>query len=159
MIKRMFALSAALMLTLSFATASRAGTVTVDATFNAVGGTATDVEIALVPPAGDTLSVVSTMSSNLTITSTTYDTTTNELTVNFDRVAGGSFEVMLNGTTAGEVGLGDYGLTGTLGTITSSGLQVSVSSVPEPSSMALLGLGLASFVAFRRRFSKKSPVA
>jgi hypothetical protein len=32
-------------------------------------------------------------------------------------------------------------------------------SVPEPTSMALLGIGISSFIAFRRRFSKKLPVA
>jgi hypothetical protein len=157
MIKRMFLLSAALMLSLMFSTASHAGSIYVDATFSAVGGTATDVEIALNPPAGDTLTYVSTTSPNLTITSATY--AAGELTVNFDTASAGSFQVLLSGSTDGIVGLGNYGLTGTVGTITSSGLNVSVSSVPEPSSIALLGIGVSGFIAFRRRFSKKSPVA
>jgi hypothetical protein len=158
MIKRMILLSAALMLSLAFAMPSHAGSVIVDASFNAVGGTATDVEIALNPPTGDTLTYVSVSSHNLTIMGTpTY--AGGELTVDFARSAGGSFEVVLSGTTDGIVGLGNYGLTGTLGTITSSGLDVSVTSVPEPSSIALLGIGLSGFIAFRRRFSKKLPVA
>jgi hypothetical protein len=43
-------------------------------------------------------------------------------------------------------------------TITTTALSFSVAAVPEPTSMALLGIGMTSFLAFRR-FFKRTPVA
>jgi hypothetical protein len=43
--------------------------------------------------------------------------------------------------------------------ISESGTISTTAAVPEPSSLALLGIGISGFIAFRRRFGKKLPVA
>jgi hypothetical protein len=53
---------------------------------------------------------------------------------------------ILTGTLNGAAGVGSIGSEGQVG-----GFEFTISSVPEPGTLALAGLGVAAFVAFRRK--------
>jgi hypothetical protein len=55
-------------------------------------------------------------------------------------------DIILSGGTAGSASV----------SIVSQGFSVSGTSVPEPTSMALLGIGMTGFLAFRRLFKRNS---
>jgi len=87
---------------------------------------------------------------------------TNEIDIHFAATTGTSplfpseplqFSFFTNATT---VGVASVTVKGGNGTGAAVGAFVSLSSVPEPASLALLGIGMTGFLAFRRFFKKTS---
>lgn len=155
MTKRSFLLIAAfgLLASLAFTAPSHAGTVyTVDSTVYVLAGHATDVT--------ETFSAA--VSGPVTVTSTTLSVigsptvSGSNVTFNFASVGVGFYT--LDYTLTGGPGL--LGLGGTLsGTgAHQGGAAVLVTSVPEPTSVALLGIGMTGFLAFRRLFKRRAVV-
>lgn len=162
MIKRMFLLSAALMVSLAFAAPTQAGfDYTASGSFTVSSGTASDVEILMAPGSGP-LSITSltgslpagatAMVTTTTLGGTTYPT----IEIDFSPTSSGNFAVTFSGSATASIYT--YFLTGL--TSNTSQVGVTLAAVPEPSSIALLGIGISGFIAFRRRFAKpkKHPV-
>jgi hypothetical protein len=147
MMKRSMILAAGLVASLAFAGQSFAGTVLVD--FTVTGGTATDVT--LIYAAATTASVVT--STGVTVASIGGNGTSS-LELNFKSPSAGG-TILLSESGAPPT---LYGLSGLSVGYTKSQISIAPASVPEPASMALLGIGMTSFLAFRR-FFKRSPVA
>jgi hypothetical protein len=160
MIKRMMLLSAAVVLSLAFATPGRADTMyTATGSFTITGGTASDVEISVLSsPSPATLTYVS-LTGNLPGGSAVVPIVNNLIVIDFSPASSGNFAITFSSNET--LGLGSYYLSDLTNGVTAQSLNVSLttSSVPEPSSIALLGIGLSGFIAFRRRFSRKLPVA
>jgi len=169
MIKRMLLLSAALMLSLAFATPSHAGSMTYVLAVNFTilapsGATATDNEITLnYVGAAPTIAVTGFSGPGLPAgSSATIMPLPNVVDVSFGApisTSGGFYYVTITSTEA--LGLGSFSFSGQSALITNQSVQDTLTAVPEPSSFALLGIGLSGLIAFRRRFSraKKLPVA
>jgi hypothetical protein len=165
-----FCMAAALLAGLAFATPSQAGTVvTTTVTFALTGGTsptATDLEIFYSEDVSSGFSGLGVSSTGgLTITGGTPTfTAPNEITIDFKAAAattGGGivFEFTTNATGVG-LGSGST-LTGVTGNPTDNNLHINVSqpsSVPEPLSMSLLGIGMSGLLAFRRFFRRSAVV-
>jgi hypothetical protein len=148
MMKRMMFLAAGLAASLAFATSSYAGTVAVD--FSVTGGTATDVT--LFYAADTTVSVVS--STGIGVPTIAGNGTTS-VEINFGTAS--SLGTILLSESGPPPVL--YGLSGLSVGYTKSQIQIiPTGAVPEPASMALLGIGMTSFLAFRRFFNKRNSV-
>jgi PEP-CTERM motif len=153
-------LAAGLLASVAFATPSHAGTqlVTTTATFTVTSpGTASDIEVTYTPgvdPITD-LKVVSSTGVTITGISETADV----VTVTFNPSAAGTIVWSFDTGTAGTIGFSTASLTGvTTGTIGTLGVGVvsGGGSTPEPTSVALLGIGVTGFLAFRRLFKRSS---
>ncbi len=163
MMKRSFllALAAGLIATLAFAAPSQAGSVLVDTTasftlISPPGATASDFTFTYNSSAITDLTLVSGPAGT---TLTTNGTTT--VTVDLSPPTGGpaSFEwtFMAPSGPVGVVTAFQFsGAPVTYGA--STNYEVTNSAVPEPASLALLGIGMTGFLAFRR-FLKKSSAA
>jgi len=162
--KRFFlALAMAGVLGFAFASSARAGTVTVDAGFLVVGGTATDMEITFALGAGDSITSVVTPVSNANLGPIAYTVNgPNEVTLVFGASAGTipafpalpvEFTFTTNSATVGVLAVA---VTGSTGSGAFGGATATLQSVPEPASLALLGIGMTGFLAFRRFFKKTS---
>jgi hypothetical protein len=157
---------AGLVASLALASSSHAGTVLETAviiTPNGIGGTAGDVEISYNSGTLDHLdpvfNVSGTLAGDATITPLsggaaiqfTTPTTGGTLFFDIDIISGsptvGSFNLTdtVDSTFMNPIGL-------------SVGSQI-ISTVPEPASLALLGIGMASFFTYRRFFSKRAATA
>jgi hypothetical protein len=176
MTKRMFHLSAALVAVLSFATTTQAGSV-VSTGFDVAhpgnftltgGGTATDIDITYFLGAGATITTAPVITSSVagTMAVITAPTPAGAYSIELNNFNASSLSFTIQFTESNTPLL--YGgvlasLSGVSGTVDTSsvnvGAFVTTQSVPEPSSIALLGIGLSGFIAFRRRFFKKLPVA
>jgi hypothetical protein len=145
---------------LAFASFSHAGSIIetgVTITSNGIGGTAGDVEIAYT---GGTLSgtvAIDGGSLAADVSSITLTTPT-EVTVDFTTpTTGGDLYFSFDVATGTPVATG-YNLSDVTGSTLMHQLGLSVGSeitaVPEPTSMALLGVGMASFFVYRRYFRR-----
>ncbi len=158
--------AAGLLASVAFATPSQAGSeYVVTAAFNLVPlppsttpVTASDVTITLsgaVPTSGYTVIAPG------GLTGVSASGSGDVITINFDPASkttpttlpGG---VMVEFASGSGIGINSYALSGTSAAFSSSGLNVSISAVPEPTSMALLGIGMTGFLAFRRLFKRNS---
>jgi hypothetical protein len=144
-------LAAGLLASLAFASPSQAGTTSLAATFTVTGGTADDIELLYTAP----VTAVSVSSTNLALAAPPFFSGST-VVFNFTPSSAGfvDFSVTSSGT------LSAYFLTGLTPGVTASGINVTTSSVavPEPASIALLGIGMTGFLAFRRLF-KRTAVA
>ncbi len=161
MTKRSFFLTvvAGLLASMAFATPSQAGSliITTNAQFGGVVVSGTEV---------DDISVSYSVSTFNDLTQTkgpagTFMTSGNTVifTFNTPQSAGASVSWTYETTSSGMVGLGTYGVSPTT-TFVSPSLTVNISqsAVPEPTSVALLGISMSGLLAFRR-FFKRTKVA
>jgi hypothetical protein len=166
MMKRSFflALAAGLLASLSLTAPSHAGstTVTTNTNFSILapsGTTVTDLEVSYTPsvdPISDLTIVSSTGLSNVSIAEAS-----NTVTVSFNATTSGSviftFETAAAAGTIGSTTVAPA-FSGASSTIQNATTSLNVSStagvVPEPGSMALLGIGMTGFLAFRRLFKR-----
>jgi hypothetical protein len=154
-------LALAALLSLATATPSQAGATLVTTTASFVitapaGTTASDFEFDYTPVDPITgLTITSTSLTGATIA----EGPANDITVSFTAASSGfvDFSFYTNAPAA-DVGLNTFFLTGASHPIRDSSLSVVVtpSSVPEPASLALLGIGITGFLAVRR-FLKRAP--
>jgi hypothetical protein len=146
--------AAGLFASVAFATPSQAGStlITTDVTFSVSGaGTATDVSVTYVPgvdPIG-ALTLVTTGG----LTETGFSESANTVTYSFTAATATTSTIEWTFTTATPPSTANAGLSGVTsgdtGTVSFS-VTASTPAVPEPTSMALLGIGMAGFLAFRR---------
>ena len=151
MMKRMMFLAAGVIASLAFTTASQAGTINITGTY--------DISPALVQQLDFSFSSAV---SGLTGTSSTpvgaFTTSGDDVLFTLPSPGSASGSLSFTVTTAGA---GFYeGTTVSEFTGTPGGFHLNFvpTTVPEPGSMALLGIGMTSFLAFRR-FFKRNPVA
>jgi hypothetical protein len=139
---------AAGLISLAGAPASHADTIL--ATFTVTGGTADDIELFYTTP------VISAMINSSTGIGTPalVGVGTDTLTINFGTASASGMVSVTVDDTPGH--LSSYTLSGLTSGVTNSSLVVGTASVPEPTSIALLGIGMTGFLAFRRLFKRNS---
>lgn len=172
MTKRSFFLTVAagLLASVAFATPSQAAnqTVTTSVTFSASGGggQVSDFQITLAPSVD---AIVGTPTVSGTLTGVTVYTSlaafpgpppttlgASTVGITFTAVSSGSFVITLvTPSTAPGFNAASFSFSGNATTILSS-VTVSPNAIPEPTSMALLGIGMTGFLAFRRLFKRGS---
>jgi hypothetical protein len=149
--------AAGLLASVAFATPSQAGSTTVTTTvsFNVTSpGTASDVEVTYTP--GVDPVTLGTAPSGVTLTADPGGLA-NTVEAAFSPAASGTFSFTFTTATPGPITFSSASLTGVTagssGTV-SVGVTASSGVVPEPGSMALLGIGMTGFLAFRRLFKR-----
>jgi PEP-CTERM motif len=152
MMKRsLFCFLAVAMISLAGAPVSHAGTIL--ATFTVTGGTADDIELFYTTP----VISASIGSSSGVGTPTLAGIGTDTLTINFGTASAAGNVLLTVDDTPGH--LSSFTLSDLSANVTASALTVQTVSTPEPTSIALLGVGVTGFLAFRRLFKKRSSVA
>jgi hypothetical protein len=161
MTKRFFlALALTGVLGFAFASPAQASIVTVDTGFVVVGGTATDLEITFTLTGGSVGPITPIAAGGLS--GLTYGTVGDTVTLTFAASAGTTpaftaLPVEFSFTTdATAVTIATVSVTGSTGSAAFGGGRVAIGTVPEPASLALLGIGMTGFLAFRRYFKKTS---
>jgi len=170
MTKRSFFLTVAagLLASVAFATPSQAAnqTVTTSVSFSSVGGSVSDFQITLAPTVD---AIVGTPTVTGTVTGVTVYTSgaafpgpppitlgSSTVGITFTAVTSGSFVIsVVTPSTATGFSAASFSFSGTATTVSSS-VTVSPTAIPEPTSMALLGIGMTGFLAFRRLFKRGS---
>jgi hypothetical protein len=157
-------MAAGLFASLALATPSQAGStlVTTDLTWSITGKhspTATDlsIEYTAVDPISKLTLVSETTNSGATVTLT--EPHANTIDINFSKPTSSGMFVFTFDTSAaaGTVGAVFGPMSGVAHTpVSGQNVVLHVSSVPEPASLALLGIGMTGFLAFRRFFKKTS---
>ena len=146
------------LLGLAFATPSQAGFVyDLTGSFSVTGGTATNVEMLLTPTTANVTfdSITGFPAASASVTTTTFfGTTYPSVELDFPPTASASYVVQI--TSDVQLHLQSYFLTGLSSNVTASSINVALSAVPEPASLALLGIGMTGFLAIRRYFKKTS---
>jgi hypothetical protein len=150
-------MAAALFACTAFASPSQAGMtlVTTDLTWSITGSknpTATDLEIqyTAVDPISSLTKVTDTFAGGATVS----EPMANFIEIDFSAQSSGSVSfTFLTNTSPGNVGGFFAGMSGTNlngGNLTHQNINLVISTVPEPASLALLGIGMTGFLAFRR---------
>jgi len=152
--------AAGLLASVAFATPSRAANETLSAAFDIspsnINATEIDITLTGVPPGTGSYTVL----SNGGLTGLNFAVSGDVLEITFNAAnhttPTTNPALVVTFTNPANLGITTYSITGgntSLG-YSSSGLQVSLSSVPEPASMALLGIGMTGLLAFRRLFKR-----
>jgi hypothetical protein len=142
-------LAAGLLASLAFAAPSQASTQAVTTSFAAAVGTATDIEITFT-------GAVSAVTLGPTTPGMTSSFSGDVVTLTFAPSASATAELVV--TSAG-FGTSPINVSGqSAGFVLSSAAVAYTTVVPEPTSIALLGIGMTGFLAFRR-FFKRTAVA
>jgi hypothetical protein len=134
--------------------------VTTDVTFSlpsGASGTFTDIEITYAPSV-DPISGLKLVSSSVGAVGLS-ETSPNVVTATFAATTGGSVSWSFDTGTVAPIKASGFNFSGSATGITDSVNITSVPSViPEPTSIALLGIGMTGFLAIRR-FFKRTPIA
>jgi hypothetical protein len=160
MMKRSFFLTAAagLFASVVLAAPSRAGSEVLSFSFALAPSTttATDLEVVLSGPVPLTGYTVTSPAGNLPITSVTGSGDTITIDFTASSATKGTVDIMVPAMGLGLTGSQIFTGVSPAGSLTGTGLQINITSVPEPTSMALLGIGMTGFLAFRRLFKRTS---
>jgi len=155
-------LAAGLLASLAFATPSQAGSILAEtdvAILLPANASSTDVEITYSSPPIGPIVILSASTVNVTSTSIVGDLAI----INYTSIAGNQTLDYTFTTNDPNISITKTQLTGITGLQhgQNAGLMASLtltSSVPEPTSMALLGIGMAGFFTYRRLFKRAAIV-
>jgi len=160
MTKRSFFLTVAagLLSSVVFASPSQAGStlVTTDVTFSlptGSTGTFTDITVTYSPGVDPTSNLM--MTGGTVVLTAPLTEAANTVSANFNAVAGGTLVFTFNTATLPPIIATGFTFSGTASGITDT-VKITTQGVPEPASMALLGIGMTGILAFRRFFKKTS---
>ncbi len=161
MTKRFLAVAMALAMYASFALPTHAGSILTEATiYSSTGGAVSDLTVVYnVPITSSSIDVLSSTTVNVTGVSYTSDS----VTITFTPVTATFgpppvtqlLDYTLATTSGGPYSASSSEWSGSYSAIV-DGITVSNAAVPEPASLALLGIGMTGFLAFRRFFKKTS---
>jgi len=156
--------AAGLLASVAFATPSQAApqTVTTSVTFTVLDqGIVNDFTITYAPPVDPISALAITGIAGGTVTEVAPSPGSNSLLANFNSFNSASgtqhFTITFTTNNAGAPGFSfsNFGFSGGSNSV-SSVVTVTPGIVPEPTSMALLGIGMTGFLAFRRLFKRTS---